>query len=218
MAEAGVLLQQILDRPAVQQGAVEACRQAAMTRHRHLRISRGVSLLIPTLTVAAALASGPLGAHPPSVVSAADLEGRILTLLSGQGGKGWTGIPPQTMAQAIGVELVREGDSATAVKGWGETREGWSFWVYSDVRHGGHQTRLDTYVSDPASVCTFPAGPFARKLTSIGLTGVPVRGLLPETWYLEGRNVNLTVRTYTSTVNGHRQQCMEMISIGPPEF
>ncbi|MEI2260912.1 hypothetical protein OHC51_08100 [Stenotrophomonas indicatrix] len=189
-----------------------------MNWHRHLRISCGVSLMIPALTVAVALVSGPLGAHPALGVSAAYLEGRILSLLAGQGGKGWNGIPPQTVAQAIEVELVREGHSATAVKGGGETREGWFFWVYSEVRHGGHQTRLDTYVSDPANVCTFPVEPFARKLASIGLTGAPVRGLLPETWYLEGRSVNLAVRTYTSTVNGELRQCVETISIGPPEF
>ena len=201
-----------------QQGAVEARRQAAMKWHRHLRISHCVSLLIPMLTVAAALVSGPLSAHPALTVSAADLEGRILLLLSGQGGKGWKGIPPQTVAQAIGVELVREGDSTSAVKGRGKTREGWSFWVDSDFRHGGHQTSFDTYVSDPAKVCTFPVEPFARKRTSIGLAGVPVRGMQPETWYLEGRNVTLAVRTYTSTVNGERQQCVETISIGPREF
>lgn len=171
--------------------------------------------LLVTLT----LVCGPLYAQEAASLSSAELERRIASMLSRQGGTGWKGIPPQRVAQEIGIRMAREDDASTLRKGGARTAEGWDFWVYSEFRNGGYQTRFDTYIDDPVSDCTFPVEQFARKLKLVGLTGVPVRGgLLPETWYISGRNVELAIRTYTSTADGRRQQCVETISIGPPEF
>ncbi|CRD46445.1 hypothetical protein BN1263170100 [Stenotrophomonas maltophilia] len=186
-----------------------------------VRASNGNPVPMRALGLILALVLLPwhLQARDPASLRSVDLQERLVGLLARQGGDHWKGIPPSTLEQAMRVSWRRGAGLPSSGRGEGVTVEGWSFWMHTEFRNGGYQTRLDTYVATPGSTCTFNADQFARRLKAIGMEGGPVRStLLPETWYLGARNVEVAVRTYTSTTNGQRHQCVETISIGPREF
>ncbi|CAH0141672.1 MULTISPECIES: hypothetical protein [Stenotrophomonas] len=186
-----------------------------------VQVSNGDRITMRLLGLILVLAFLPwhLQARDHASMRSVDLQERLVALLARQGGEHWKGISPSALEQAMRVRWRRGEGLPSSGRGEGITVEGWSFWMQTEFRNGGYQTLLDTYVATPGNTCTFNADQFARRLRAIGMKGGPVRStLLPETWYLGARNVEVAVRTYTSTTNGQRHQCVETISIGPREF